>query len=893
MNKKKNSDSFALYNFPYYRGSLDRPLAYPVKAMLSCLSAAFGAAYLAQLLGFHEGIFLFSAAAFCACGVYFVLLGFFKALPVTLFTLCGLSAVGLFAVEKLDLIVSANDFWLYYSMVARGEILDGKSYFRHTSHIDPVPFMVILCILFGIVFAYCTAKRFHPDAVVVFSAALAIPSFLSSTACFYPSLTIFIGGLLGIWAANQSMTSNIVLTFGGALSTREAEKRYRKEVRAYTPVKRFISDGNRYSKFLSDGIIVFVIVSLIMSIAASSFPVDGSIKFDRLIQKVIAWGEDVGDYFSETFSELDFNLGGKNYLKGFFSADGNSINISNSINPDSADRDGRPVLKVTAENRDKLYLRGDIGYRFDGNNWESISTLDCSAIRYSPSNNLWGEIATSGEEISLEEVLNSYAPEMQTYIAKNFLSANSDNTIGMETVKIDYLKHMNTVLFPGTPFVLNFRENENFRLYGDFVAVGNNSINSMETGVLYFNQPPQLENYSIGSKLFDRLEMPISYSQYQDYINVYENFVSDYYGSQLDLKYYEIIEKFAQSCYDTITADELYGSGNHIEAYCNAVMNYLNSGEYKYSLDEDNFSSGKDPLETFLYSTKKGHCAMYATAMCLALRYRGIPARYVTGFTVGGNKCEQTEEGYVYTLTDKDLHAWVEVYFEDAGWVPYDPTPGTYRNPSPSAPVTEVTSDTTVTTEETTAASSENTTTTSSTPETDEGETSAVTGSVTDENPGGSALDPNTVRIILIILGSVLILFVLFMSVAGFIKKLNRKQREKLKFFEQGDPTKAVKAMLGFMLKLLALRGIVRIKGETPKEFGKRTDDTLKMENAAESAIPIFEKSEFDREPTFDEGERSAVFECVKKLLNDTLDGMKRTKRLITRIKLFGGKNEL
>lgn len=893
MKKKKNSESFALYNFPYYKGSLDRPWAYPFKALMSCLSAAFGAVYMAQLLGFYEWLFAFAAAAFCACGVYFVLLGFYRTLHVTLFTLCGLSLFGIVGVRRFQLIGSAKDFWTYYNYVAEGRITGERTYFKHTAFIDPVPFMILLCILFGIVFAYCTAKRFHPDAIVIFSAAFAIPAFVSASAGFRPSLTIFIGGLLGLWAMNQSMTSNIVLTYGGALSTREAEKKYRKETKKYNPGTRFISDGNRYSKFLSDGIIIFVITSVTMSIAASCFPYEGSIKFDRLVQKVVEWGEGVGEYFSSTFSELDFKLGGKNYLKGFFSADGDSINISNSINPNSADRDGNPVLKVTTENKDKLYLRGDIGYKFDGNNWASISTLDCSAIKYSPKDNLWGGIDTSQSEISLEEVLNSYAPEIQTFVAKNFLSANSDHTIGMQTVKIDYLKGMNTVLFPGTPFVLNFRENENFRIYGDFTAVANDSIKSMETGVLYLNHPARLDYYAVGSDLFDRLELPISYSEYRDRILVYENFVSEYYGHQLDLKYFNIIEKFAQSCYDTITPDELYATDDHVEAYCNAIMKYLNSGAYKYSLTADNFSGGKDPLETFLYDTKEGHCAMYATAMCLALRYRGIPARYVTGFTVGGNKCETTEEGYKYTLTDKDLHAWVEVYYRDVGWVPYDPTPGTYQAPSPNAPVTEAPIVTTPETTTTTTTASESTTTTTSTSTGDESETPAATAGVTDNTPETPAIDPEAVKIILIVIGIILLLFILFMSVMGFIKKLNRKQREMLKFFERGDSTEAVKAMLIFMLKLLSLRGIVRIKGETPEEFGRKADGALNMSQVVENAIPIFEKSEFDHDPIFGAEEQSTAYESVKTLLKDTLDGMKRTKRLITRIKLFGGKNEL
>ena len=54
------------------------------------------------------------------------------------------------------------------------------------------------------------------------------------------------------------------------------------------------------------------------------------------------------------------------------------------------------------------------------------------------------------------------------------------------------------------------------------------------------------------------------------------------------------------------------------------------------------------------------------------LRTQGIPARVVNGFQTG----DYNEAADVYTVTQRDAHSWVEVYFPEANsWVTFDPTP--------------------------------------------------------------------------------------------------------------------------------------------------------------------------------------------------------------------------
>ncbi|MEN8183761.1 MAG: DUF3488 and transglutaminase-like domain-containing protein [Myxococcota bacterium] len=79
----------------------------------------------------------------------------------------------------------------------------------------------------------------------------------------------------------------------------------------------------------------------------------------------------------------------------------------------------------------------------------------------------------------------------------------------------------------------------------------------------------------------------------------------------------------------------------------------------------------RSPIEIFLLGEITGHCEYFATGMVVLARSLGLPARLVNGFA-GGR--ENTIGGFV-ELTRSDAHAWVEVHFERAGWVRYDPTP--------------------------------------------------------------------------------------------------------------------------------------------------------------------------------------------------------------------------
>jgi transglutaminase-like putative cysteine protease len=106
-------------------------------------------------------------------------------------------------------------------------------------------------------------------------------------------------------------------------------------------------------------------------------------------------------------------------------------------------------------------------------------------------------------------------------------------------------------------------------------------------------------------------------------------------------------------------------------AYAVAIERYL-SPRNGFGYDEHPAVS-RFPLETFLFSSRRGYCQQFAGAMALLLRMGGVPARVATGFTTGSYDAAT----HRYVVSDLDAHAWVEAWFPRYGWVRFDPTPGT------------------------------------------------------------------------------------------------------------------------------------------------------------------------------------------------------------------------
>jgi len=110
-----------------------------------------------------------------------------------------------------------------------------------------------------------------------------------------------------------------------------------------------------------------------------------------------------------------------------------------------------------------------------------------------------------------------------------------------------------------------------------------------------------------------------------------------------------------------------------------ALQSYFTDGEFEYSeqapVREDYDGTSAEVVGRFL-EAKSGYCVHFSSAMAVMARSLGIPARIAVGFTPGEYVAEDDDDPAHYVVTTANLHAWPELYFDDIGWVRFEPTVG-------------------------------------------------------------------------------------------------------------------------------------------------------------------------------------------------------------------------
>ena len=101
-----------------------------------------------------------------------------------------------------------------------------------------------------------------------------------------------------------------------------------------------------------------------------------------------------------------------------------------------------------------------------------------------------------------------------------------------------------------------------------------------------------------------------------------------------------------------------------------AIETYLRT--LSYTLDLPAPPLGRDVADYFLFDLKRGYCDYFATTMVVLARAAGLPARLVVGYAAGTYNPMNAE----YVVTQADAHSWPEIYFDQYGWVEFEPTSG-------------------------------------------------------------------------------------------------------------------------------------------------------------------------------------------------------------------------
>ena len=100
-----------------------------------------------------------------------------------------------------------------------------------------------------------------------------------------------------------------------------------------------------------------------------------------------------------------------------------------------------------------------------------------------------------------------------------------------------------------------------------------------------------------------------------------------------------------------------------------ALCAYLRSA-YSYTLEQNIPPTGRDFVSWFLLTERQGYCTSFASAMAVMARIAGLPSRYIEGYAA------VPDSDGTARVTQRNAHAWVEIYFSGFGWLSFDATPG-------------------------------------------------------------------------------------------------------------------------------------------------------------------------------------------------------------------------
>jgi transglutaminase-like putative cysteine protease len=98
------------------------------------------------------------------------------------------------------------------------------------------------------------------------------------------------------------------------------------------------------------------------------------------------------------------------------------------------------------------------------------------------------------------------------------------------------------------------------------------------------------------------------------------------------------------------------------------ALNYYRNNDFYYTRQPPLL--GADPVDDFLFNSRRGFCEHYATSFVTLMRAAGVPARVVTGYQGG----ESNRLGNYLIVRQSNAHAWAEVWLSKTGWMRIDPT---------------------------------------------------------------------------------------------------------------------------------------------------------------------------------------------------------------------------
>ena len=667
----KNHPSDGILVFDRYYGRKPIPVLLALGRVLFC--GAFSASVMLYIFSQYE------------MSVPLLNIGLYAGISAALLSVLFIFVKRRFAIPALTIIGGLliwqgfEDFWDKISyfvdeamLLVEGRFLFPRGYLIH----DPIQLSsfnpdyrdgmllgsFILCFLYGLLVAASMARRIRPLPATLGAIILCVPMLLSERL----ELDMWLLPVVLFVAAAVSIAINYrdglaVMRNGGSSYRAQLSEEDKQFIRTTENAGFFKRIGMRlshYSKYATSGFYCAAVFAMVYCIAINIFNEGSSIDYSKIYTMLT----DLGEVSDTSTDEAETDSSVSDY---FASPD----DEEQKLNITSPGRGNSEVLSVTFTGDKDIYLRGDIGVDFKNNFWTSpvgdneYWKRQFLADKYRPA------------ELLITEAL------MQNAYAKD---------IGAESeINIEYLTETDVVFLPAYTADHSFYSNKSFDIYGDYVVrvsdSAENYINSVQCTAVSLDTSSHATDVAAVEEILSNMQFRMFRTD--DFYGVMFPEFSNYngilasYADYVEVRYSEIPEDMRNKLHGYLQSIGFYQQLGEVERNENGVVgdqlyrfkaadfisSYLEKN-YKYSLDGGNH--GEDMIMQFLTETKKGHCSLYATAMTLLLREAGVPARYCTGFSI----YPKSVKGNTTVLREKNLHAWVEIYLDDIGWITFDPT---------------------------------------------------------------------------------------------------------------------------------------------------------------------------------------------------------------------------
>ncbi len=374
------------------------------------------------------------------------------------------------------------------------------------------------------------------------------------------------------------------------------------------------------------------------------------------------------------------------------------------------------IVRLVPYSSDNIYLKAYTGVTYDRNtfypyaydpNPDSSNQVSAQELDRKEADGYYPRL-TATHDVTTADLLND-----NDYYGKMWIN-NVDGEAGAEYVPY-YTFYTN---FPRNTVSswTQVQSNEAFRSALDL-------LDSTETMDSYVSDLDAENKYAVN---YEALYLPyssaLSYSPNPSMTEEYEKFVYDTY-LQIPEDLDPVLDRFCEESglnnviylYPTFTdhadhtahfpANEYeldhYKQNQQYRLGVAAALKRYYAINFDYTMTPGTTPRDRDVVDYFLNNQKRGYCAHFASSATMILRNMGIPTRYCEGYMLplttimDGTPISTDTEGWVsgtadlsdsgiveVELTDAAAHAWIEIYLDGYGWIPYEMTPPSGEEPT-------------------------------------------------------------------------------------------------------------------------------------------------------------------------------------------------------------------